>query len=211
MSIRMARTVLAMLTSLLVACGGSVSNIDASDSAALQNSGAASDQSNYRIGPGDVLEIFVWRNPEISTSVPVRPDGKISTPLVEDMQAVGRTPSELARQIEEVLAEYIRSPTVNVIVKNFVGTFEGQVRVVGQAAEPKSIPYREGLTLLDVMIEVGGLTEFASGNKAKLVRSEGGLRNEFRVRLVNLLDKGDLSQNLAMKPGDVLIIPESFF
>jgi polysaccharide export outer membrane protein len=195
---------------MLSGCGGSNPIIDtiggASESAAETPA-----KDNYRIGPGDVLEIFVWRNPEISTSVPVRPDGKISTPLVEDMQAVGRSPSELARQIEKVLAEYIRSPTVNVIVKNFVGTFEGQIRVVGQAAEPKSISYRDGLTLLDVMIEVGGLTEFASGNKAKIVRDEGGTKKEYRIRLSDLLNKGDLSQNMSMKPGDVLIIPESFF
>ena len=197
------------LAASLFGCGTSGPPVEQSSPAVPAN--GAVDQDNYLIGPGDVLEIFVWRNPEISTSVPVRPDGKISTPLVEDMQAVGRSPSQLARQIEEVLAEYIRSPTVNVIVKNFVGTFEGQVRVVGQAADPKSLAYRDGLTLLDVLIEVGGLTEFAAGNKAKVIRNEGGATREFKVKLSDLLNKGDLSQNMSMRPGDVLIIPESFF
>ena len=125
------------------------------------------DLSQYKIGPGDDLEVFVWRNPEISTTVPVRPDGKISTPLVEDMVAVGKTPSELARDIEEVLKVYIKQPQVNVIVTNFQGVYEGQVRVVGQAANPQAIPYREGMTVLDVMIAVGGLGEFAAGRRAR--------------------------------------------
>lgn len=173
--------------------------------------GAPVDQTNYRIGPGDQLNIFVWRNPEISATVPVRPDGRISTPLVEDMVAVGKTPSQLARDMEEVLAKYIKSPSVNVIVTEFQGVFGEQVRVVGQAANPQAIPYREGMTVLDVMIAVGGLGEFAAGNKAKLVRKVDGVAQEYRLRLDDLLNKGDISQNANIQPGDVIIIPETFF
>ena len=174
-------------------------------------SDAVIDQTNYRIGPGDMLDIFVWRNPEISTKIPVRPDGKISTPLVEDMVAVGKTPSELARDMEAVLAKYIKSPSVNVIVTDFQGVFAEQIRVVGQAANPQAIPYREGMTVLDVMIAVGGLGEFAAGNKAKLVRKIDGTSTEYRLRLSDLLNNGDISQNADIRPGDVIIIPETFF
>ena len=210
MMLRFRWVILFLSPVILLACGSA----PISSQAGIDGGGPPQteiDENNYRIGPGDSLEIFVWRNPEISTSVPVRPDGKISMPLVEDIQAVGRTPSELAREIETILADYIRSPTVNVIVKTFVGTFAEQVRVVGQAADPKSLPFRNGLTLLDVMIEVGGLTEFAAGNRAKIVRSENGSKVEIRARLADLMDKGDLTENIAMMPGDVLIIPESIF
>lgn len=169
------------------------------------------DLSQYKIGPGDDLEVFVWRNPEISTTVPVRPDGKISTPLVEDMVAVGKTPSELARDIEEVLKVYIKQPQVNVIVTNFQGVYEGQVRVVGQAANPQAIPYREGMTVLDVMIAVGGLGEFAAGNRAKLVRAVDGETIEYRLKLNDLMNRGRIDQNVAIRPGDVIIIPEALF
>lgn len=178
---------------------------------ATAGAGETPDQATYRIGPGDTLEIFVWRNPEISTSVEVRPDGMISTPLVEDMLAVGKTPSQLARDMEAVLATYIKSPSVNVIVSGFRGTPEDMIRVVGQAQNPQSIPYREGMTLLDVMIAVGGLGEFAAGNRAKLVRKVDGVSQEFRVRLGDLLNKGAIQENVAIEPGDVIIIPESFF
>ncbi len=167
--------------------------------------------NEYIIGPGDRINVFVWRNEDISVTVPVRPDGKISTPLVEDMQAVGKTPTQLARDIEGVLSEFVRTPQVNVIVEEFVGTFGEQIRVVGQATEPQALPYRERLTLLDVMIEVGGLTEFASGNRARVVRTEEGQRREIRVRINDLLNDGDMNQNIAMRPGDVVIIPGSFF
>ncbi|MCC5870255.1 MAG: polysaccharide export protein [Gammaproteobacteria bacterium] len=168
--------------------------------------------SAYIIGPGDTLQVFVWRNPDISATVPVRPDGRISTPLVEDMVAVGKTPSQLARDIEGVLEEYIRSPQVNIIVEGFVGTFGEQIRVVGQAGEPRGLPYRDRMTLLDVMIEVGGLTEFAAGNRARVVRQlpDGGTE-EIRVRLHDLMNRGDMRHNIAMRPGDVVIIPESLF
>ena len=182
------------------------------DQARTADPSGTSQEDNYVIGPGDMLNIFVWRNPEISTTVPVRPDGKISTPLVEDMVAVGKTPTILARDIEEVLAEYIRSPKVNVIVQGFVGTFAEQIRVVGQAAQPMALSYREQMTLLDVMIEVGGLTDFAAGNRSKVVRkTPDGRSEEYRVRLDDLLNDGDMSQNIQMRPGDVVVIPESFF
>ena len=199
-----------IVAAILVGCGGATATLPSVGAASIGDASAV-DQSNYQIGPGDVLDIFVWRNPEISTQVPVRPDGKISTPLVEDMVVVGKTPSELARDMEQVLATYIKSPSVNVIVTEFRGTFEKQIRVVGQAANPQSIAYRKGMTVLDVMIEVGGLGEFAAGNKAKLVRTENGVTTEYRIRLNDLLNKGEIEHNVEIRPGDVLIIPESFF
>ena len=166
--------------------------------------------SEYIIGPGDSLQVFIWRNPELSTTVPVRPDGKISTPLVEDMVAVGKTPSQLARDIEVVLAEYIRSPQVNVILTNAVSTFS-QVRVLGQVAAPQAVPYREGMTVLDAVLAVGGLGEFAAGNRGKIVRVVGGKQQEIKVRIGDLVNKGDVSQNVPLRPGDVLVVPESRF
>lgn len=172
---------------------------------------AAGESTEYLIGPGDTLEVFVWRNPDVSTVVQVRPDGRISTPLVEDLQAVGKSPTQLARDIETVLAEYIRSPNVTVIVQRFVGTFNEQIRVVGQAMQPRSLPYRERMTVLDVMIEVGGLTEAAAGNRATIIRQTPTGKESIRVRLNDLLNKGRIDQNIEMMPGDVLIIPESIF
>jgi len=167
--------------------------------------------SDYLIGPGDTLNVFVWREPGLSVNIPVRPDGMISTPLVEDIVAVGKTPTQLARDIETVLSEYIRSPQVTIIVQQFVGTFGAQVRVLGQAIKPGAVPYRDRMTLLDVMLEVGGLTEFAAGNRSKLVRNMDGKSDEQRVRLDDLLNKGDLGENLEVKPGDVIVIPEAVF
>jgi polysaccharide export outer membrane protein len=169
---------------------------------------AANDQ--YVIGPGDTVQVFVWRNPELSVTVPVRPDGKISTPLVEDLVAVGKTSSQLAREIEKALAEYIRSPQVNIIVTNPVSTYS-QVKVIGEVVTPQSVPYREGLTVLDVVLAVGGLTEFAAGNRAKIVRTEQGKTIEIKVKLESLVRKGKVAENKPLRPGDVLIIPESFF
>ncbi|MBL8201872.1 MAG: polysaccharide export protein [Chromatiales bacterium] len=165
----------------------------------------------YVIGPGDTVQVFVWQHPEVSVTIPVRPDGRISTPLVEDLPAVGKTPTKLARDIELALAEYIRSPKVNVIVSNFIGTFSNQVRVVGQAAAPQAIPFRQEMTVLDVMIQVGGLAENAAGNRATIVRREGDQQLEIPVRLDDLLNKGKIAANIPMRPGDVLIIPESRF
>lgn len=161
----------------------------------------------YQIGPGDKLKISVWRNPELSADVPVSPDGKITSPLIEDLQAAGRNPEELAREIESQLTKFIREPTVTVVVTEFVGNSEHQIRVVGQAAKPAAIPYRQGMTLLDVMIKVGGITEFAAGNRAVLIRSTED-NKKYRVRLQDLLRSGDVSANVEMLPGDIIMIPE---
>lgn len=166
---------------------------------------------DYLIGPGDSVNIVVWRNPEVSTSVPVRPDGKITTPLVEDLQASGKTSTELARDIEKALAKFIQQPVVTVIVTGFVGTYGEQIRVIGQAAKPQALPYRRDMSLMDVLIAVGGVTEFASGNKASIIRTIGGKPQKLAVRLNDLIKEGDISANIDMRPGDVLVIPESFF
>lgn len=165
----------------------------------------------YIIGPGDDLSIFVWRNPELSRSVPVRPDGKISVPLVEDLPAAGKTASELAREIEEVLSTYIKEPLVTVIPGGFQGVYSTQVRIVGEATDPQALPYRDDMTLLDVMIAVGGLTEFADGNKSRIVRRVGSEDHTAIVRIEDLIQDGDISANVAMAPGDVIIIPEAWF
>jgi len=179
--------------------------------AVLSNQDSVGDESTYRIGPGDTLRIFIWRNPELSTNVQVRPDGMISTPLVEDMVAVDKTPTQLARDMEEVLETYIKSPSVNVIVSGFIGTPADQIRVVGQAANPQAIPYRDGMTILDLIIAVGGLGDFAAGNRAILIRKIDGESVEFRVRLGDLINKGDIEQNIEIQPGDIQIIPEAYF
>ncbi len=165
----------------------------------------------YRIGPGDTLRIFVWGNPGLSDTVPVRPDGRVSIPLLEDLEVTEKTPTELAREIEQKLSAFVQDPLVTVIVTKFVGPFTQQVRVVGAAAEPQAIPYRANMTVLDVMIEVGGLTEFAAGNRAILVRTEDNEQKQYRVRLDDLVKDGEISANVEMQPGDILIIPESFF
>lgn len=166
--------------------------------------------ANYIIGPGDTLQVFVWRNPELAATVPVRPDGKISTPLVEDMVAVGKNPSALARDIEKVLAEYVRSPQVNVIVTQPASVFS-QVKVIGQVARPQALAYREGMTVLDAVLAVGGLANFAAGNRARIVRTEDGKQREIKIKLEALVNDGDMKQNVALKPGDVLVIPETRF
>lgn len=164
----------------------------------------------YVIGSGDQLNIVVWRNPELSTTVPVRPDGKITVPLVEDMQAAGKDPTALARDLEKSLAQYIRDPVVSVVTTNFVGPYSEQIRVVGQAGKPQVLPFRQSMTLLDVMIAVGGLTEFADGNAATIMRSTEA-NKIYSVRLRDLMRRGDVTANVPMKPGDVLIIPQSWF
>ena len=164
----------------------------------------------YIIGPGDTLEIFVWRNPEVSSSVTVRPDGKISTPLVEDLQAADMTPTELARNMEAELAKYLKEPLVTVIMRGFVGPYSQQIRVLGEATQPRVLAYRENMSVLDVMIAVGGLTEFAAGNKTTIVRNVDGKRQQFGVRLDDLIRDGDISANVPVFPGDILIIPESW-
>ncbi|PKP91201.1 MAG: polysaccharide export protein [Alphaproteobacteria bacterium HGW-Alphaproteobacteria-16] len=167
----------------------------------------------YVIGPLDSLQIFVWRNPELSAKVQVRPDGRITTPLISDMPAVGKTPAMLADDLKYALSEYIKDPIVSVIVENFSGTFSQQIRIVGATDKPASIPYRANMTLLDAMISVGGLNEFAAGNRARLVRADrnSGQQREYRLRLSDLLKNGDTSANVRLEPGDVIIIPESMF
>ena len=166
---------------------------------------------DYLVGPGDSVNIIVWRNPEVSMAVPVRPDGKITTPLVEDLPASGKTASQLARDIEKALAKYIQEPIVTVIVTEFVGPYSEQVRVIGEAAKPQALPYRENMTVMDVMIAVGGITDFADGTRASVIRNSEGSQEQFSVRLEDLLRDGDISANVFMRPGDVLVIPESYF
>ena len=174
-------------------------------------SAATPPAGQYIIGPGDSLQVYVRDNPNLTISVPVRPDGRISIPLVQSMMAAGKTPGELAGDLEKSLSQYIRSPLVTVIVQSFVGAYSQQIRVVGQATTPKSLAYRDGMTLLDVMIDVGGLTKFASGNSAKLIRHlPSGEEQTIPVRLGDLMN-GTIKDNVAMRPGDILIIPESFF
>ncbi|WP_407659647.1 XrtA/PEP-CTERM system exopolysaccharide export protein [Massilia endophytica] len=168
-------------------------------------------QVDYLIGPGDNVQIIVWRNPEVSLSVPVRPDGRITTPLVEDLEASGKTSTQLARDIEQALSRYIQQPVVTVIVTGFSGVYDKQIRVIGQAARPQSLPYRRGMSLMDVLIMVGGVTEFAAGNRASIIRMVDGKQQQFTVRLNDLLKKGDITANVPMRPGDVLVVPESFF
>lgn len=171
---------------------------------------AASADYNYLIGPGDTVSIVVWRNPELSMTVPVRPDGKIATPLVEDLPAIGMDATSLGREIEKALGKYIRDPVVTVVVTNFVGPYSEQVRVVGEAAQPRTLPYSQKMTLLDVMIAVGGLTDFADGNAATILRTGEG-NKQYAVRVSDLIRRGDVSANVEMRPGDVLIIPQSWF
>jgi polysaccharide export outer membrane protein len=171
---------------------------------------AATPDYLYKIGPLDGVNVVVWRNPELSTSVPVRPDGKITAPLIEDLPALGKDPTTLARDIEKALSKFIRDPVVTVIVTGFNGPYAEQIRVVGEAAKPQALPYRQGMTVLDLMIAVGGLTDFADGNNASIMRtSEGG--RQYSVRLKDLVKRGDISANVDVKPGDILLIPQSWF
>lgn len=171
---------------------------------------AASADYNYKIGPGDQLNIVVWRNPELSMTVPVRPDGKITAPLIEDLPAIGKDSTSLARDIEKELAKFIRDPVVTVIVTGFVGPYSEQIRVIGAAAKPQILAYQQNMTLLDVMIAVGGITDFADGNAATILRTSEA-NTLYQVRLKDLVKRGDVSANVDMKPGDVLIIPQSWF
>lgn len=171
---------------------------------------AAAPDYNYKIGPGDNLNIVVWRNPELSMSVPVRPDGKISAPLIDDLDAMDKNPTTLARDIEKELGKFIRDPVVTVIVTAFVGPYSEQIRVVGEAARPQTLPYKQKMTALDVMIAVGGITVFADGNRATILRTSEN-NAQYSVRLKDLIKRGDVSANVDMKPGDILIIPQSWF
>jgi polysaccharide biosynthesis/export protein len=194
---------LAALTAAVLAAGCGTSHPPAPTTAATPD-------YRYLIGPGDSINIIVWRNPELSATVPVRPDGRITTPLVEDLPAVGRNPSDLAREIEKALSKLIRDPVVTVVVTGFQGPFSEQIRIIGEAARPQALPYRQDMTILDVMIAVGGITDFADGNNTVLIRgAEQG--KIYTVRLKDLIQRGDISANVDMKPGDVLIIPESWY
>ena len=165
----------------------------------------------YLIGPGDSLSIFVWRNPEVSTTIVVRPDGMISVPLIEDLSVTSKTPTQVARRIEKELSKYIKEPIVSVNVGGFIGPYREQIRVIGEAASPQSLPYSEDMTLLDLMIVVGGLTEFADGNMAILARVVDGEQRQYTIRIDDLVRDGDLSANIDMLPGDIIIIPEAWF
>jgi polysaccharide export outer membrane protein len=166
---------------------------------------------DYIIGAGDSVSIFVWRNPELSSGVTVRPDGKITTPLIEDVPASGKTPTQLARDMEKELSVYVKNPVVTVMVSGFIGPYSEQIRVVGQATNPQALPYRDQMTLLDLIIAVGGLTEFAAGNRSIVVRLVDGEWKQFGVRIDDLINDADISANAYMLPGDILIIPESWF
>ena len=203
--------VLGLATSTLTACAGSGARPElpaASYVASKEQPG-----EEYVIGPLDQLNVFVWRNPELSAKVQVRPDGRITTPLIADMPAVGKTPAQLADDMKKALSEYVQNPIVQVIVENFSGTFSQQVRIVGATEKPASIPYRANMTLLDAMIAVGGLSQYAAGNKAKLVRydRDTGKQHEYQLQIAKLLKRGDSSANVRLEPGDVIIIPESMF
>lgn len=195
---------LAILTSLLSGCAGFGPSLPPAPAS------AQSADYSYIIGAGDSVNIIVWRNPELSGSYPVRPDGKVSAPLVDELVAQGKTSSELARDIEKKLATYVRDPIVTVIVTGFVGPFSEQIRVVGEAARPQALPFRQKMTILDVMIAVGGLTDFADGNRAVLQRTTEG-NKQYVVRLKDLIKRGDTTANVEVRPGDILIIPQSFF
>lgn len=197
------RAVLLTAAAALAACGGG--------SAVMPDASTEPVGGEYRIGAGDSLNIVVYNHADLSAAIPVRPDGLISTPLVADMPAAGKTPTQLARDMEKALSNYVRSPNVSVIVTNFVGAYGDQVRVVGSAANPQALPYRSGMTVLDVMIAVGGLGEFAAGNRARLVRRVDGKEVQIKVKLDDLINRGDIKANIPVRPGDVLIIPESRF
>ncbi len=199
-----------VMAALLAGCSGG-GRPELPPASAVATREAPSDE--YVIGPMDQLNVFVWRNPELSAKVQVRPDGRITTPLISDMPAVGKTPAMLADDLKLALSEYIKDPIVSVIVENFSGTYSQQVRVVGATEKPASLPYRANMTALDAMISVGGLSEFASGNRARLVRydRQTGKQREYKVRLGDLLKNGDISANVRLEPGDVIIIPQSMF
>ena len=202
---RLRSGVMALVACALAACSGPAASVN--PSAVSQSP----DSSNYLIGPGDMLKVFVWQNPDLSVTVPVRPDGRISIPLIQDLPAAQKTPTQLAADITKGLEAYVKSPVVTVIVTDFVGPYSEQVRVMGEATKPQAIPYREHMSVLDVMIAVGGLTPFAAGDRAVIARRVGSREEQIPVRLNSLLQDGDVSANVPMRPGDILIIPKSWF
>jgi polysaccharide biosynthesis/export protein len=200
----MVRAAAAALMLLVAACAGQAPSIP-------ESSASNAAPADYRIGPGDQLHVFVWRNQELSVDVAVRPDGKISVPLIQDVSAIGKTPEQLAREIETRLKTYVNDPKVTVIVQSFVGPFSQQVRVIGEAAKPEAVPFRAHMTLLDVMIQVGGLTKYAAGNRAVIVRKIGNEEHTYPVYLDSLINGGEVKYNVPMQPGDILIIPQAYF
>jgi len=194
----------ALGVSLMAACASNMGKFPAAPAT------AATQAYSYIVGPGDNLNIIVWRNPELSMTVPVRPDGKFSTPLIDELTAQGKNSVEISREIEKQLGKYVRDPVVTVVVTSFVGPYDQQIRVVGEAAKPQVLAYKQQMTVLDVMIAVGGLTDFAAGNEATILRKADGDK-QYSVRLKDLIKRGDISANVEMKPGDILIIPQSFF
>lgn len=203
------RSIRTIATSLALLAGVLALGACASASYPPAPSNAATQDYNYVIGAGDNVNISVWRNPELSMTVPVRPDGKIAAPLIDELVAQGKTSTELARDVEKQLAKYVRDPIATVMVTGFVGPYSEQIRVVGEAARPQALPFKQRMTVLDVMIAVGGLTDFASGNSATILRSSEG--KQYSVRLKDLIKRGDMSANVEMRPGDILIIPQSLF
>ena len=169
------------------------------------------DQTDYVIAAGDTLTVFVWRNPELSLPVPVRPDGRISVPLIQDVQAAGRTPGQLCEVIAAKLGKYIQEPQVTVIVQAAGGQDQTSIKVIGEAITPRVVPYHVGLTLIEVMANVGGLTDFADGNRSYLIRYVNGKPKRFRLRIASLLRSGDMRANIELAPGDVISIPERWY
>jgi polysaccharide biosynthesis/export protein len=198
---------------LLAGLGAAVATLSACGSVRrypLAPAEVASTDHRYKIGPLDQLNIIVWRNAELSATVTVRPDGRISVPLVEDVLAAGKSPAQLAKEVEQVLSRVVRDPSVTVIVTSFQGVYGDQIRIVGEATRPQAVPFRQNMTVLDVMIQAGGLTDFADGNAAVLVRgAEGG--KQYSIRLKDLLKRGDISANVQVRPGDIIIVPQSWF
>src|SRR5216683_1175621 len=205
---RVYRTCFSAITAVIAlsvaACGGAPPLPPAPPASSLPS-------AEYRIGPGDSLNIFVWRNPELTLTVPVRPDGRLSIPLVEDVVAIGKSPTTLAREFEQRLAKYIKEPLVTVIVEGFVGPIPEQIRIIGEAAQPRALPYRADMTVLDVMIAVGGLTKYAAGNDSVIIRTAQGEQNTYSVHLSSLIRDGEIESNVALRPGDILIIPQRLF
>jgi polysaccharide biosynthesis/export protein len=198
------------LVAVLSALAGVVQTGCADKPATVASAPANRVSPDYLIGPGDAVQVFVWRNPDLTVTVPVRPDGRISTPLVEDMVAIGKTPTGLARDIEQALTAYVKSPQVNVIVTVPASAFS-EVKVIGQVLHPQALPYRDGITVLDAVLAVGGLGQFAAGNRARVVRSENGKQQEIKIKLDALVNDGDMTQNVLLRPGDVLVVPETRF
>jgi polysaccharide biosynthesis/export protein len=198
------RAITAGVVLIATGCGGAPSLPPAPPASSLPS-------AEYRIGPGDSLNIFVWRNPELTLTVPVRPDGRLSIPLVEDVVAIGKTPTTLAREFEQRLSKYVKEPLVTVIVEGFVGPIPEQIRVIGEASQPRALPYRADMTVLDVMIAVGGLTKYAAGNDSVIIRTAQGEQNTYSVHLSSLIRDGEIENNVALRPGDILIIPQRWF